>query len=74
VSVAAWSFSCCSECTRREKKMTAVPPEQQDSDPSDPVETPPEPDEEADVDGYGGGPDEDGGAPDEGANPPLPAG
>jgi len=49
--------------------MSAVPPEQHD-----PIETPPEPDEEADDDGYGSPRDEDGGAADEGANPPLPAG
>ena len=54
--------------------MTDVPPEQPDSDPNDPIETPPDPDEEANADGYGGAREEDGAAPDEGANPPLPAG
>jgi hypothetical protein len=50
--------------------MSAVPPEQHDP----PIDTPPEPDEEAEGNDYGNSPDEDGGAPDEGANPPLPAG
>jgi len=54
--------------------MSAVPPEHDGPDPNDPIETPPEPDEEAEPDGYGQARDEDGGAPDEGANPPLPAG
>ena len=45
-----------------------------DPTPNYPIETPPEPDDEANEDGYGGAPDEDGGAPDPGANPPLPAG
>jgi hypothetical protein len=50
--------------------MSALPPEQHDP----PIDTPSEPDEEAEADGYGDAPDEDGGAPGEGANPPLPAG
>ena len=52
--------------------MSALPPEHDDSEPNDLIDTPE--DEKADTDGYGDGPDEDGGAPDEGANPPLPAG